>query len=125
MTSDDKKINKKWIIAGVVLAIVIVVVLFGESFIKQIAMNELKKQINPSSVTLYRISSENLDLNIFTGSISISGFSMLPTDSADYFLKKRMIKSLVKIEAESFRLNFLNLYKLIVDKKIDINKQTK
>lgn len=114
-------------ITGVVIIVLgLVVYAFSDYFIERKLKAELSKIINTDSLNYYTFSLEKLDLSIVTGSITIKGVKITPTQEALNKLQNSSnnIRVLISfscdnIKMKGFEINhFLKTRELIIDKFI-------
>jgi len=117
------KLSKnKWLIYLASLFIVLVVLLFlANTIIKGYVEKKIVKQLNNNPESLYKITFDKLNVNIYTGSVSVKGLHIKPGESLQKDLSNENIKKFLSTEIKTFKIKNINLIEFLKNNKINIS----
>lgn len=118
--SKTKKILK---IILIIFLLLLLVIFFGiNTYVEGILKDKVDTQLNENPYSLYKITYDDLNLNILTGSVTIKKIAILPTDSAIQLVNSGFMRNVVRTHVEKFKVRGLKIVDFIKDKNVDISK---
>lgn len=122
--------KKKRLYRRLMLALAVVLVMIAAGFLflarnmRPVLTQKLKDQVVRSSDSLYRITFRTLGLNLYTGSITISDFRLIPDTAVYERLKALHVapENLFDVSVQRLELNHAHPFRLFLKKEVRIKE---
>ncbi|MCB0807060.1 MAG: hypothetical protein KDC05_14780 [Bacteroidales bacterium] len=115
------KIKKGLIIAGIVIAVIVILIFTANTIVERLIMNEIRSQLG-NSTEAYIIETGKLDVNIASASAKIKGAHIYPSDTGLIMLRNHEIPLLVDVNVGNFSLKHIDILGLLKNKEFDIGE---
>jgi hypothetical protein len=125
MARKKKKAKARKRVKTYLIGIVVIALLAFTGFkfiLKPYIKNKISVELNKNPKRLYEIIFDDIDLNLFNGSVKIENLTITPRDTAKVLLENAAISGLISVQTEFLQVNefkiveFLKTKSLIMDK---------
>ncbi len=117
------KSKKKYVVTGMVIAVLVIIILIANFYAGSIAEKKIRKALQTSG-SGYLIDFDRAKINFFTMTVIIKDLTITPDSTllAQYKGKKSVQKSLYKVEIPVLRLRHIDAVSILGTKQIDIRE---
>jgi len=123
MLQDIPKMKKKYVVAGMVIAVLVIIILIANFFAGSIAEKKIRRALQISG-SGYLIDFDRAKINFLTMTVIIKDLTITPDSAllAQYKGKESVQKSLYKVEIPVLRLRHIDAVSILGTKQIDIRE---
>jgi len=117
------KSKKKYVVTGMVIAVLVIIILIANFYAGSIAEKKIRKALQTSG-SGYLIDFDRAKINFFTMTVIIKDLNITPDSTllAQYKGKESVQKSLYKVEIPVLRLRHIDAVSILGTKQIDIRE---
>lgn len=117
-----KVTKNKWIIYfGALISILFLILFFANVFIDGYVEKKIVNQLNNNPGSLYKLSYDKLNINIYTGSVTVKGLNIEPAENLQQKLSNDSVKKFINTKIKSFKIKNINLIQFLKNNKIQIS----